>query len=1060
MKNKCKTTGISSMIRVFLFYSLVFYASRTQAQPGGAPQPANAIPVHGKITTQGGEPVQGASVMVKGTTKGTTTDAGGKFEILAPPGSTLSITSAGYLSKEIKIGATERPEIDISLQENRNQLDQVIVVGYGTRKKSDITGSIVSINERAIQDVPAANLSQALQGQGAGIDIQKNNGNSKPGQAPNILIRGSRSVKSGNGPLFVVDGIPFQGNLDDINQDDIASVEVLKDASSTAIYGSRGANGVILVTTRRGRAGMKPTVTYSAYAGFTKSIGEYPMMNGPQYLQLKKWATYLGNPGVYTGPDDPNLLTIALAPEERYGVSIGRSTDWQKLMYRTGISTNHQLGVTGGTDNTQYALGAGYYQESGVYPGQNFQRFSLKMSVDQRLGKFIKVGLSSLNTFTITKGESNNPMGQALRASPLASPYDTTGKLINGFLPGSANQVWNPLADYLPGAAAEKRNRLGTFSTAYIEVSPIEGLKYRFNGGAEVRSDVYGFFYGKNTTHNLGVSSAAENATTLTTSYTLENLLIYDKTIAQKHKINFTGLYSFQKYSSQNTTFDYTGLLSDAAQYYNPALGANFQATNSSTDLAKNNLLPWALISYMGRINYGYNDKYLLTLTMRSDGSSRLAPGNKYHVFPSAAAAWNIIKEPFMTNMTSFTNLKLRASYGSVGNPAIDPFQTQGSLTAQTYNYGTTTTTGLYPNAVPNPSLTWEYTATANIGLDFGFFQNRLSGSVDFYHSYTKDMIMPVTLPATSGIPAQIYTNIGKSENKGVELHLAADIIQARNSHSVSWSADVNFFINRGQITQLLPSINTKVDGRPADIANKWFVGRPIGSMYDYQRIGIWQATGKDSAMAKALGLTITGTKSVIGQAKIADRNGNGVIDAGDQYVLGTPQPKWEGGTTQRFAYRNFDLTVVVFARIGGMISSSIFGAGFTNTLQANYNNVNVNYWTPNNPTGSWPKATSAQTNPPNLSTFGYYDATFVKIRSLGLGYTVPSAVAKKMGLRSLRIYATARDPFILFSPYRNKFHGLDPEAGGSKSSTDPTVTLNLDTPPSWSMLFGLNVTF
>jgi hypothetical protein len=321
-------------------------------------------------------------------------------------------------------------------------------------------------------------------------------------------------------------------------------------------------------------------------------------------------------------------------------------------------------------------------------------------------------------------------------------------------------------------------------------------------------------------------------------------------------------------------------------------------------------------------------------------------------------------------------------------------------------------------------------------------------------------MIMPVSLPATSGIPAQIYTNIGKSENKGVELHLAADILQARTSHSVSWSADVNFFINRGQITQLLPNINTKIDGKPADVANKWFVGRPIGSMYDYQRIGIWQANGKDSAAAKALGQTITGTKSVIGQARIADRNGNGVIDAGDQYIVGTPQPKWEGGTTQRIGYRHFDFTIVVFARIGGMISSALFGAGFTNTMQGNYNNVNVNYWTTNNPTNAWPKANSAQTNPSNNSTFGYYDATFVKIRSMSLGYTIPATIAKSIGLKSVRVYATAKDPFILFSPYRNKYHGLDPEASGAKSSTDPTVTLGLDTPASWSMLFGLNVTF
>lgn len=1010
------------------------------------------ITVRGRVTGMSGEPLPGVSIVIKSKSGGTATEADGRFHLSAPPNSTLIISYTGYLTKEVKVGAADASDLSIALVENKNDLDQVIVVGYGTRKKSDVTGSITSITEKSIQDVPAANLSQALQGQGAGIDIQKKNGNSKPGQSPTILIRGSRSVKAGNDPLFVIDGIPFQGEIDDINQDDVASVEVLKDASSTAIYGSRGANGVILVTTKRGRVGMKPTVTYSGYAGYSNWLGEYPMMNGPQYLQLKKWATYIGNPGLYTSPDDPAILTSALAPEERQGVALGRSTDWQKLVYKTGVSTNHQLGVSGGTENTQYAMGAGYYSETGVYPGQAFQRYSLKLSVDQKLGDYVKIGLSTLNTYAVTKGATVNPLGQALRASPLVSPYDSTGKLINGFLPGSANQVWNPLADFLPGASVEKSSRLGTFSTFYLEFSPVKGLKYRFNGGAEIRSGVYGNFYAKNTTNNLGVTSSAEDSTVQSTSYTLENLIIYDKTIAQKHKINFTGLYSFQKYVPQSTDFKYTGLLSDQAQYFNPALGANFTARGT--------LLPWSIISYMGRLNYTFNDKYLLTLTMRSDGSSRLAPGNKYHIFPSAAAAWNVIKEPFMSNMAAFSNLKLRASYGSVGNPAIDPFQTLGSLTNISYNYGSTVTTGLYPNATANPNLSWEYTATANIGLDFGFFQNRLSGSIDLYHSYTKDMVLPVTLPATSGIPSQILTNIGKSENKGIELHIGAEIVQARTSHDIAWSMDVNFFINRGQITQLLPSLNTKVDGKPADIANKWFVGKPIGSIYDYQRTGIWQATGKDSLAAKALGQTITGTKSVIGQARIADRNGNGVIDAGDQYVIGTPQPKWEGGTTQRISYRNFDFTVVAFARVGGMISSALFGAGFTNTMQANYNNLNVAYWTPNNPTNLWPKANSAQTNPPNLSTFGYFSSTFLKIRSLSLGYTIPSVLAKKWGMKSVRFYATAKDPFILFSPYRNKYHGLDPEASSSKSSTDPTVTLNLDTPPSWSMLFGLNVTF
>ena len=1018
------------------------------------PAQTPSVSVHGTITSPTGEPLAGVSVMVKGTKTGTTTGVDGSFQLSVPRNGALIFSHTGYLPKEVKVGSTDMPAFQLRLDESRSDLDQVIVVGYGTRRKSEVTGSIASVSEKSIQDVPSANLAQALQGQAAGIDIEKSKGNNHPGQSPTILIRGTRSVKAGNSPLYVVDGIPFQGSIDDINQDDVASVEVLKDASSTAIYGSRGANGVILVTTKRGRAGAKPRVSYSGYAGFTKWLGEYPMMNGPQYFQLKKWATFIGNPGVYTGPDDPNLVNgslIALAPEEKASIAAGRSTDWQKLVYKTGISTNHQLNVSGGTENTQYALGGGYYDEKGVYPGQEFIRYSLSMSIDQRLGNFFKVGMSSLNTYSSTRGESVNPMGQALRASPLVSPYDSTGKLINSFLPGSANQVWNPLADFLPGNSVENRNRLGTFSTAYVEFSPVKGLKYRFNGGAELRSDIYGNFYGRYTTNNLGVQSTAENATTQSASYTLENLLVYDRTFAKVHQVNFTGLYSFQKYHSENTQFNYSSLLSDQAQYLNPALGANFQATNNS-DNTQNGAQTWALISYMARLNYTFNDKYLLTVTMRSDGSSKLAPGNKYHVFPSAAVAWNAIKETFLMNQTAMTNLRFRASYGQVGNPSINPYQTLGQLSTQTYNYGSTTTTGLYPSAAPNPTLNWEYTATANVGVDFGFFRNRLSGSIDLYHSYTKDMIMPVTLPPTSGIPTQILTNIGKSENKGLEIHLAGDIIQAHTNHAFSWSADVNFYVNHGKITKLLPSINTTLDGKPADLANKWFVGRPIGSFYDYVRLGVWQATASDSAAAKGLGQTITGNKTVIGQAKIQDRNHNGAIDAGDQAVVGTPEPRWVAGTTQRFAFRGFDLTVVAFARVGGTIESALYGAGFASTMQGNYNNVNVAYWTPVNPTNRWSAANSAQTNPPNHSTFAYFDGSFLKIRSMTLGYTLPAAVIKPIGVRSVRFFVTAKDPFILFSEYRNKYHGIDPELTGT--------TDNLNTPATWSMLFGLNVGF
>ncbi len=1001
------------------------------------------ITVKGTVSSQSGEILAGASIVQKGNSKGTSVAADGTFSITVPQNATLVVSFTGYINKEIKLGTADQSNLNVQLLADKNELNSVVVVGYGTRKKADVTGAITSISAQSIQDVPSANLAQALQGQGAGIDIQKNGGNSKPGQSPTILIRGTRSVQAGNGPLFVIDGIAFDGNINDFNLDDVASIDILKDASSTAIYGSRGANGVILITTKRGKNGDgRPVISYNSYTGFTKSMGEYPMMNGPQYLELKKWANFIGKPGTYTGIDDPKIIQDAFSPEEREGIASGRSTNWQKLVYKTAITTSHQIGVSGGNDKTQYSVSGGYYNEGGVYFGQGFERYSLKFTLDQQLGKFVKLGISSLNTYTNTKGENQNPMGQALRASPLSSPYDSTGALINYFVPGSANQVWNPLANFLDGAVVENRKRLSNFTNLTLDVSILPGLKYRLNAAIQLRNEVYGNFYASKTTNNLGGPSSANNQTRTTNDYLLENILTYDKTIAQKHKINFTGLFSYEDNVNINNSFSYTGLLSDNSQYFNPSLGSNLSGSGSRSQ--------WALISYMARLNYSYSDKYLLTGTIRSDGSSRLATGNQTHYFPSVAAAWNIHREGFLATTPAISNLKLRASYGSVGNTAISPYATLGSLGNQVYNYGSTVTTGLYPNSVPNPTLGWEYTSTFNIGLDFGFFQNRISGSVEYYHAYTNDMILPQSLPATSGIPNKILTNIGKSENQGIEIKLSTVNLQSQGNHGVTWTSDFNFFINKGMITQLDPALITTVGGKPADIGNKWFVGQPIGAYYDYEKAGIWQATAADTALAKSLGQSVTGTGSVIGQIKVIDRNGNGTIDAGDMYVLGSQQPKWEGGTTQRVTYRNFDFTIVAAARFGSTISSTLFGGGFANTLQANYNNVNIAYWTPNNPSNEYPKPNSAQTNPPKNSLLGYFDGSYLKIRSIALGYTVPQSAVKKLGLRSMRFYATAKDPFILFSPYRNIYHGIDPETAG---------TLGVDTPASWSLLFGLNVT-
>ena len=1013
----------------------------------------STVTVKGSVTYQNGDPVSGASVVVKATGKGVTTQEDGSFQIEAASNSTLVITHTGFVGQEIKLSSDNYSNLTIRLIENRNSLDEVIVVGYGTRKKSDVTGAIVSINEQAIKDIPAANLTQAIQGQAAGIDIQKNGGNSKPGATPTILIRGSRSISATNEPLFVVDGIPFNGSINDLNQDDVASVEILKDASATAIYGSRGANGVILITTKRGRSG-KPTVTFSTYTGFVKIQDQFPVMNTAEFSEFKKWALYngryTGNNRTYSGPNDSALILQNFSAEELESMKTGRSTDWQKLIYKNGIITNNQIGYSGGTDITQYALSAGYFQETGIYFGQGFERFSLKASVDQQFGKRIKVGVSTLNTYTVTEGEGANPMGQALRASPMVSPYNPDGTLLNDFVPGSASQVWNPLANFIDGAVVQERKRFGTFTTLYADVNIVKGLKYRFNSGVELRSDVYGDFYASKTTNNLGGLSTAQNRTNFRTNYTLENIVTYDKTFAEKHKINFTGLFSVQEQSTQGNEFRNNTIASDDLQYYNPTYGANL--------VGEGNEEKWDIISYMGRLNYSFDDRYLLTLTMRTDASSRLAPGNQDNLFPSAAVAWNIHRESFFHDLKAFTNLRLRASYGRVGNTAISAYQTLGALSAIVYNYGDATTTGVFLTNVPNPDLTWEYTSTFNVGVDFGLLRNRITGSIEAYKQSTDNLLLPQTLPATSGIPNAIVTNVGKTENKGIEIHISSVNFQGRTRNSFSWTTDLNFFINRGKITKL-------AGGVTSDPANSRFVGQPLGVFYDFKKIGIWQATAADTALAVLQAQTVNGVGTVIGNIKRADLSGpNGKPDnrldaTYDRMILGSSQPKWEGGVTNRFGYKGFDLTVVAFARWGHMIRSNLHGGGFANTFQGTYNNIKTPFWTPTNGENNYPKPNANNTNTPNNSLLGFFDGSFVKIRTISLGYNLPSSVLRRLGVRSARIYTTLEDPFILFSPFVNKYGGIDPEASGS-SSSPAIATLNLDTPSNWSMIFGINISF
>lgn len=980
-----------------------------------------------------GESLPGVSITIEGTKSGTVSNSAGYFSLKLPsPNSVLVFSYLGYITKKEDVSG--KSVLNISLKPDIKKLDEVIVVGYGTQKKSDVTGAISVISEKSLRKIPAANIASVLQGMGAGLDIQNNGGNNQPGSTPVIRIRGERSLSGGNDPLIVLDGIPYDGSLNDISPDDIVSTQVLKDASSTAIYGARGSNGVILINTSRGKE-QKLTINYSGYVGFNKPLGKFDLMNGEQFALFKKWAKFNGSPtGAYTGIDDPKLVTDAFTDlTELAGYTKGVNTDWQSLMYKTSVNTNHQISLNGGTNKTKYAASLGYYNSTGVYDKQGMKRYSLKLSIDQQIGKYVKAGFNSLNSYTLLAGLDVNPMSQALQASPFLSPYNDDGTL-RGFL-GTSQTIWNPLADFVDDAFKDDNIRLSTFTTGYLDIDLPQGFKYKLNVGIQINPETEKKYYDKNTTKQLGLRSWGHDKTITGYNYTVENILTYDKTIAQKHNINFTGVYSLQEKKTEWYQTEFTDILSDQIGYYNPSLASN--------QTADGGFEKWDMLSYMGRLNYNYMEKYLFTFTVRSDGSSRLAEGKKWQTFPTGAIGWNIEREDFMKQLKIISALKLRASYGTVGSTAVSPYQTMGGLSGTKYNYGSINVLGYYPTDASNYNLVWEKTTSFNVGLDFGLLKNRITGSVEYYFQDTKDLLMDQALPATSGIPNKMKMNIGKTSNKGLEFTVNSVNLNGDGKDHFFWSSDINLYFTRQKIKQL-------ASGATVDKNNNWFVGQPNNVFYDYKRIGIWQNTKADSALAASYGLTTQGSSSVIGTIKVADINNDHQINDLDKVILGHRQPDLEGGITNTFGFKNFDLSVVMNFKVGGMMSSDMYG-GWMDTFQGVYNNLNVHYWTSSNGENFWPKPNSSQQNTQYKSTLCYFNAGYLKIRTMTLGYTVPASLLTRLGVQSARFYVTATNPVTLFSEFVNKYHGLDPETSSN---------VGINTPSMWSMLFGLNVTF
>lgn len=925
--------------------------------------------LNGRVINEQNQPMEGVSISIKGTPRGTTTDQKGAFRVRnVADDAVLVISYVGYLSAEVPVRG--KRTLEIHLKEEQKSLDNFVIVGYGAQRKSDITGALASVNSKVISESPVVSVAQALQGRVAGMDIVNNSG--RPGDGTTIRIRGNRSITAGNDPLYVVDGIPMAGDINGINPGDIESVQVLKDASATAIYGSRGANGVILVNTKLGKAGA-PVLSYDGYYGVTNRLGNIDMMNARQY-------------GAFENSFG------ALAPADSASIANNPSTDYEDYVFRKGYVQNHSVSVRGGSENTKYAISANYYNEKSIVQKGDFSRYTIRANISQKVNNRITLGTNSFYTYGQQDYgiiSSDAYLATALQMFPWANPYNADGSV--NPMPDGKNH--NPLAD-INSATTDLRKTYRFFGSLYGEYQIAKGLKYRLNLGLDNTNTNNGS-YSSSISNNNGLATGGQNSS-YDVNYTIENILKYNKSIGD-HSLEVTGLYSLQNDVTTSSNLSVTGIPYDSQLFYNLGSGTTTGYGSSYSS--------WSILSYMGRINYGYKGRYLATLTMRADGSSRLAPGQKWGYFPSAALAWRIIDEPFMKTQKVFSDLKLRASYGITGNTGINPYATQGSLTQTLYNwYSTTAAYGYAPSALANADLKWESTASTNLGIDFAVLKNRLSGSVEFYYQNTYNLLLSRAIPSYTGF-SSVLQNIGKTRNKGYEVTLSATPITSKNGFQ--WGIDANFYADREAIVALS-------SGETNDIGNGWFVGHPINVFYDYKKIGIWQTSEKDAAASFG---------AVPGDIKFSDLNGNGKTDADDREIIGNPRPKITGGITNRFSFKGIDLSFFIYLRQGQMIYSNASKtvSFFTNA----YNNLNIPYWTPANGSNDGPRGSTGGVT--NLGALYYYDGSYIKLQNVTLGYTLPKSSLGKV-FSSLRIYATGQNLFTRMNHPIPGLKGVNPE--------------------------------
>lgn len=953
--------------------------------------------ITGKVSDEKGEPIIGANVVEKGTINGTVTDFEGHFSLAVPKGAILQISYIGFNTKEIN--TSSESTANIILIEDSQSLEEVVVVGYGTQRKKDVTGAVMSLDNSTLTSQNAVTPSLALKGQIAGLSVQQNNG--RAGGESTIILRGQSAIGKTVQPLVVIDGMPSDwGALNHVAPDDIERIDVLKDASSTAIYGSRASGGVVIVTTREGRDA-KNMISYSGSIGFKKQTRSPKMMNSKQFYQFYQ-------DGVeFRGEPQESKIN---ADEMQY-IEEGIDTNWTDFITRNGFQTNHNISLSGGNKNESHFFSMGYFKEDGLMKSEGYERYTMNAKVTGKLWDKITIGGSMQASYAVYDQGSKSMLSTSYRLRPWGNPYEDDGS--SRFFPTYGETLLtNPVFDLENQTWERKQFRVR--GNAFVEYKPIEGLTVKTNFMPKFSMRRTGDYVGEMTQSNKGTASDASAETLWGLGYLWENTISYNTQIAEDHRLNITGLFSMENNFEETYKGGVEDLSYENEYWYN--LGASTKVTSLTSKYTNT-----AMLSYMARINYGFKDKYLLTLTGRWDGSSKFAKGNQWGFFPSAALAWRAGEEEFIKDLNLFSNLKLRLSYGVAGNNAVDPYSSFATLSSTLYVWDDLAAKGSAAK-MSNRALGWEKSYEYNLGLDMGFLDERITGSIELYHKTTKDLILDRRIPSHQGVTS-LKQNVGSVRNQGIEVTINSVNIKTRD---FSWRTSLNFSTNKNEILELY---GDKVD----DIGNALFIGQPVTVSYDYKFDGIWQL-GEEEAARRY------GAKP--GYVKIRDLDDSGSITPEkDKMILGDPFPTWTGGITNTFTYKGLIFRSLIYTRQGVFMKSAYHSDLVSDFGGTRYNVVDVPYWTPARPSNQYPAAGS----PNNNADKAYYmDCSFWRVGHITLGYDFTKLAAKSIGFSNLRAYLQVNNPFVF-----TKYDGWDPEWANKDCGETPlngvTYTLGVN---------------